>query len=318
MRTAPALIAAAGLLLVSLTGCTAPGAVSCDDAASPGDATKLITVTGDFGSTPKVDIPKPLYTKTTERSVVIEGDGQQVAADGTVNLNMMILNGRTGDVLQQTDFTGPAKTLIALSGGLPGFSKALACTTVGSRVVAAITPEDAFGPSGGSEANGLKKDDTIILVADVQGAALSKADGAERPIPSGFPSVVTAPSGQPGVTIPATAAPTETKHTLSRVGDGATVKAGDQVIVNYTGVLWDQKSVFDSSWEKGQPLAFQADGGQMIKAFNDAVVGQRVGSQVILVVAPKDGYGEQGSGSVPAGATLVFVIDVLGTEPATP
>ncbi|SKC60090.1 FKBP-type peptidyl-prolyl cis-trans isomerase [Plantibacter cousiniae (nom. nud.)] len=316
MRTAPALIAAAGLLLVSLTGCTAPGSASCDTAASAGDATKLISVSGDFGATPKVELPKPLYTKTTERQVVIQGDGQQVSADGTVNLNLMLLNGRTGDVLQQTDFNGPASTLIALSGSLPGFAKAFACTTVGSRVVAAISPEDAFGPSGGSEANGIKKDDAIILVADIQGAALPKADGAERPIPSGFPSVVTAPSGQPGITIPAAPAPTETKHTLSRVGDGATVKAGDQVIVNYTGVLWDQKSVFDSSWEKGQPLVFQADGGQMIKAFNDAVVGQQVGSQIVLVVAPKDGYGEQGSGSVPAGATLVFVIDVLGTQRA--
>lgn len=69
MRTAPALIAAAGLLLVSLTGCTAPGSASCDTAASAGDATKLISVSGDFGATPKVDLPTPLYTKTTERRI---------------------------------------------------------------------------------------------------------------------------------------------------------------------------------------------------------------------------------------------------------
>lgn len=316
MRTAPALIAAAGLLLVSLTGCTAPGSASCDTAASAGDATKLISVSGDFGATPKVEIPKPLYTKTTERQVVIQGDGQQVAADGTVNVNLMLLNGRTGDILNQTDFDSPANALLALSGNLPGFAKALACTTVGSRVVAAIAPEDAFGPTGGSKADGIEPDDTIILIADIQGAVLPKADGAERPIPSGFPSVVTAPSGQPGITIPAAPAPTETKRTLSRAGDGATVKAGDQVVVNYTGVLWDQKSVFYSTWEQGKPYAFTAGSDQMIKAFNDAVVGQQVGSQIILVVAPKDGYGDQGTTGVPAGATLVFVIDVLGTQHA--
>ncbi|MBF4569355.1 FKBP-type peptidyl-prolyl cis-trans isomerase [Plantibacter sp. VKM Ac-2880] len=317
MRTAPALIAAAGLLLVSLTGCTAPGSASCDAAASAGDATKLITVSGDFGAKPMVELPKPLYTKTTERDIVIKGDGALVEADGTVGVNLMLLNGRTGEVLQQTDFAGPAASLIALAGNPAGFTKALACSTVGSRVVAAISSKDAFGEAGANEAIGLKKDDTIILVADVHSAALPKADGAERPIPSGFPSVVTAPSGQPGITIPAASAPAETKQTLSRVGDGATVKAGDQVMVNYTGVLWDQKSVFDSSWEKGQPLVFQADGGQMIKAFNDAVVGAKVGSQIILVVAPKDGYGDQGSGTIPGGATLVFVIDVLGTQPPT-
>lgn len=317
MRTAPALIASAGLLLVSLTGCSAQATADCDTAASPGAATKVIQVSGDFGDTPTVNVPKPLYTSTTERKVVIEGDGEIVDPAGTVTLNMMLLNGRTGEVLQQTDFSGPATTLVGLAGSLPGFSKALACTTVGSRVVAAISPEDAFGPSGGSEANGIKKDDAIILVADVQGAALSRANGAERPIPSGFPSVVVAPNGQPGVTIPATAAPTTTKHTFSRVGDGATVKEGDQVIVNYTGVLWDQKSVFDSSWEKGQPFPFVAGGGQTIAAFDKAVVGAKVGSQIVLVVTPKDGYGDQGSGAVPGGATLVFVIDVLGTQSAS-
>jgi hypothetical protein len=241
VRTAPALIAAAGLLLVSLTGCTAPGSASCDSAASAGSATKLISVSGDFGAKPSVEVPKPLYTKTTERDVVITGDGALVQADGTVGVNLMLLNGRTGEVLQQTDFNGPGASLIALAGNPTGFAKALACTTVGSRVVAAISSKDAFGPAGANEALGLKKDDTIILVADIHSAALPKADGAERPIPSGFPSVVTAPSGQPGITIPAASAPTETKQTLSRVGDGATVKAGDQVMVNYTGVLWDRE-----------------------------------------------------------------------------
>lgn len=315
MRTAPALIAAAGLLLVSLTGCSAQAAAGCDIAASPGAATKLVKVSGDFGSQPQVDVPSPIYTAKTERQITIEGDGDQISAGGTASINLVLINGRTGDVIQQSDFTAPASTLVAMSSTLPGLTKALTCATVGSRVTAVMSAKDAFGDEGNASA-GIKKDDSIVLVADVQGAFLAAANGAERPIPSGFPSVVVAPNGQPGVTIPSTGAPKTTKHTLSKVGDGATVKSGDQVIVNYTGVLWDDKSVFDSSWEKGTPLVFAADGGQMIKAFNDAVVGSTVGSQIILVVTPADGYGDQGSQTVPAGSTLVFVIDVLGTQPA--
>ncbi|MGK9146915.1 FKBP-type peptidyl-prolyl cis-trans isomerase [Plantibacter flavus] len=315
MRTAPALIAAAGLLLVSLTGCTASAAASCEPAAAPGAATKAVSVSGAFGTAPTVDLPTPLYTKTTEREVVIQGDGATVPADGTAIVNWTVFNGRTGEVITQTPYTagGSSASYLSSPQTLEGFKKTFACATVGSRVVAAISPEDGLAASGGSEAEGIKKDDTLVIVADIEGAALGRADGAEQPIPSGFPSVVTAPNGQPGVTIPSTGAPKTTKHTLSRVGDGATVKEGDQVIVNYTGVLWDGKSVFDSSWDKGEPFVFTAGGGQTIKAFNDAVVGTKVGSQVILVVTPKDGYGDQGTQQVPANSTLVFVIDVLGT-----
>ena len=51
---------------------------------------------------------------------------------------------------------------------------------------------------------------------------------------------------------------------------------------------------------------------EVIPGFAEAVIGQPVGSQVGVVVAPEDGYGEAGSGSIPAGATLFFVIDILG------
>ena len=95
------------------------------------------------------------------------------------------------------------------------------------------------------------------------------------------------------------------------------VKKGDTVLVQYTGVVWkpgdpSNNTVFDSSWAKGTPSTFALKTGSVIPGFLTALTGQRVGSQVLAVIPPKQAYGSQGNTSVPAGATLVFVVDILG------
>ncbi|MFZ4895206.1 FKBP-type peptidyl-prolyl cis-trans isomerase [Plantibacter sp. Mn2098] len=317
MRTAPAIIATAGLLLVTLTGCAPAGSSSCGTPAEPGAATKLIHVSGAAGEQPKVDVPTPIYTTTTEREIITTGTGEAVTAGETAVVNWVLLNGRTGDVVAKSDFSKPASVALSLNKPLPiGFSKALECAPVGSRVTAAIAPADGFGPAGGSEADGIGKDDTLVFVADIGHVVLARANGAERPTPSGLPSVVVAPDGRPGVTVPSAAPPTTVQSAVIREGDGATVKKGDQVTVAYTGVLWKEKSVFQSTWEDGKPFVYTA--GQLgITGFDNAVLGAKVGSQVIVVLPPKDAYGEQGSGPVPGNATLIFVIDILGVSPAS-
>jgi len=88
----------------------------------------------------------------------------------------------------------------------------------------------------------------------------------------------------------------------------------DRVTVHYTGVIWGTGKVFDSSWTKGTPATFQTSG--VIPGFGKALVGQKVGSQVIAVIPPADGYGTAGqAGAGISGTdTLVFVVDILATE----
>ena len=76
MRKVPALIATAGLVLATLTACS-PGSAAADCTAPvrAGDASDLVSVTGDLGSAPTVDFPTPLKTDTTQRSEIIAGDG---------------------------------------------------------------------------------------------------------------------------------------------------------------------------------------------------------------------------------------------------
>src|SRR5699024_6362690 len=101
-------------------------------------------------------------------------------------------------------------------------------------------------------------------------------------------------------------------------GEGAEVEKGQSVAVKYSGWLWDDTSkTFDSNWtEDGQPFAVDPVGeAQVIDGWNEGLVGQKVGSQIVLVVPPDKGYGEQGSEpSIPGDATLIFVIDILSAQ----
>jgi FKBP-type peptidyl-prolyl cis-trans isomerase 2 len=70
-----------------------------------------------------------------------------------------------------------------------------------------------------------------------------------------------------------------------------TVKTGDKVKIEYTGTL-DDGTVFDSSKEHGKPLEFQVGGGQVIKGFDDAIIGMIEGEEKQFSISPTDAYGE--------------------------
>ncbi|MCL2464331.1 MAG: FKBP-type peptidyl-prolyl cis-trans isomerase, partial [Micrococcales bacterium] len=94
-------------------------------------------------------------------------------------------------------------------------------------------------------------------------------------------------------------------------GTGPAVKSGQTIVVNYTGWLWDGTQ-FDSSWDRQATMAVQDIGqAQLIDGWNQGLVGQDVGSQVLLVIPPSLGYGSTAQGSIPANSTLVFVVDIL-------
>jgi peptidylprolyl isomerase len=93
-------------------------------------------------------------------------------------------------------------------------------------------------------------------------------------------------------------------------GDGAPVAEGQSITVHYTGWLWDG-STFDSSWDRGEPISFVIARGSLIDGWVDGIVGQPVGSKLLLVVPPESGYGSRAMGPIPANSTLVFAVDVL-------
>lgn len=322
MRKASALIATAALLAAALTGCSAPGtaAADCTAPVKSGAASELIDVSGDFGTAPTVDFPTPLKTKTTQRTTIIEGSGDPLVEGQMVKVDFSVYNGTSGELIEATGYDGEkAATLVLNDATMKGLVDGLLCAQVGERVAVAVSPADGFGPQGGQEQLGVSATDSLVFVIDVVKAYLPRANGKDQPVASGLPAVVLAEDGTPGITIPSGDAPTELAIGVLKKGNGPVVKEGDTVTVQYTGVIWDTKKVFDSSWEKGTPAQFvAADGskvqGGVISGFADALIGQTVGSQIIAVIPPDQGYGDQESGTIPANSTLVFVVDILGVN----
>ncbi|PPF37755.1 peptidylprolyl isomerase [Rathayibacter sp. AY1D2] len=318
MRRTTALIAGIGIV-AALTGCTASSSqADCDAPFSSGDSSAAVSATGDFGAKPDVSVPTPLKADGTQVSTLIEGSGAPLEKGQLVTIDYTLVNGADGTVLETSPYDGSSTARFGVGGaGLVGLNEGLLCTQVGSRVAIAIAPEDGFGQS--SSQLGISEDDTLVLVADVREASLARANGAVQPAPDGFPTVTLGDDGRPGLAKPSGDAPSDLRIAQLKKGDGDVVAEGDQVVVAYTGWQWSDGKVFDSSWEKGAPAVFTAaDGsttqGGVIAGFADALIGQPVGSQVIAVIPPDQGYGDQGSpqGGIPGGATLIFVADILG------
>jgi peptidylprolyl isomerase len=317
-------IAVTAGLLVTLSACSGTPFLGggCTPTYEAGGNSALVTADGGLGKDPEAEFPTPLIADDDEAEVVHEGDGDLVPVGGTADVQITIYDAASGDKLISTDYEGSGLRTAAIA-GQPAFGALAQCTTVGSRVVAVGTAGELLGDSAIAN-NGLPVDgeDTVVMVADVLRSFLGKANGADQLPQAGFPAIVLAPDGRPGFTFPSDTAPTDLRYATLKAGNGAKVEEGDAVVLNYTGVVWDTQAVFESTWENGVPVtaiaqdATQAsDGSGVLPGFAEAIIGAKVGSQVIVVIPPEFGYP---AGSAPAAvgenATLVYVIDILGIE----
>ncbi len=99
------------------------------------------------------------------------------------------------------------------------------------------------------------------------------------------------------------------------IGTGAEALAGNTVTVNYIGTLTDGKK-FDSSYDRGQPFSFILGAGQVIRGWDEGILGMKVGGKRKLVIPASLGYGSQsmGNGLIPANSTLIFEVELLGVQ----
>lgn len=139
----------------------------------------------------------------------------------------------------------------------------------------------------------------------------STADPTPGSAPSGI-TVTGAPGEKPTVEVPEGEPPAELTTEVLREGDGETVAAGDLLVADYLGQKWDG-TVFDNSYDRGEPTGFSIGVGGVIPGWDKGLVGQQVGSRVLLVVPPAEGYGEQGqpAAGITGQDTLVFVVDLV-------
>lgn len=312
-------VLAVATLAFTLAACSSSSPSNGCTPTASGDNSSKVTVTGDFGKAPKVTFTKGLSTKNTERSVIITGKGDVAKANSTVDVDYTIFDAASGKQIDQTKYTKGGTAAFELKSPLlTGMIKSLECSPEGSRVVAVVPPADAFKDAG-SQGLGVKGTDSLVFVFDVVKVSapvtvLPKANGKAQPAEAGIPTVTLAADGTPTVTIPKADPPTALKISVLKKGDGKVVTEGASVTVHYSGLIWATGKTFDSSWTTKKPATFATTG--VIKGFGQALVGQKVGSQVIAVIPPDLGYGPSGgqpSAGISATDTLVFVIDILAT-----
>jgi peptidylprolyl isomerase len=300
------------VLTASLTSCAAAENYACS-ALETGAQVESVSVTGSLEEQPVVSFPSPLTAESVQSRVVIAGEGPVFTGRNLVEFEFAGYNGGNGQLIQQSSFDGTqVQTGSFGPGEVPNFCEALAGVKEGSRIVAIIPADQAHGGEG-VPSLGVGPADSFIFVIDLKRVFLEKATGDSVAPEAGLPTVVTTPDGIPGVAIPKTPAPTELRVAQIIRGTGDVVEQGQLVTLHYSGFLWDNSEKFDSSWDSGEAVQFKMQDGELIQGFLSAVVGQPVGSQVLAVIPPALGYGDAGAGSIPPGATLVFVIDILGT-----
>lgn len=278
-----------------------------------GSAVNQIEVSGEFGQQPQVSFPTPLSGTGVQTKVIIEGEGGRLVGGQRVSLHFLGFNAQTGEEIQGSEFgTENFISQDLIAGATPDFCKALTGVTVGSRVAVLLDAESAHS-SNGIPSLGIAEDAGVIFIFDVVNAYLPRANGDAKAPESGMPTVITAPSGQPGIQIPNSDAPSEFRRTILVEGGGEPIELGDSVVLHYSGWTWAGE-LFDSSWDSGAPATFPISYDGLIEGFVMALEGVTVGSRVIAVMPPELGYGDVSQGSIPAGSTLIFVVDVLGKE----
>lgn len=319
MRLRPlAALSAVALSAILLAGCSGGGggdaspsasasaaADLCSSAAPSGAVSDGITVTGDFGAEPTVDFTKPIDTTnlTLQRTVQTKGTGAAIAAGDFVSYAATILDGTTGSVLSQSGYTPGEIMPEQISPSNLG--QIFGCATVGSRLTLATATGNETTPS-------------VVYVIDVLGITPTAAWGEEQAPVAGMPTVSLGDDGTPDITVDTSAAPpTETQVAVLKKGDGPAVLDGNQVLIQFRGARWSTGELFDGgdTWATHTPYTGSVSG--FVPGFSKALVGQNVGSQVLVVIPPADGYGEGDINTTDLkGETLVFVIDILGTAPA--
>ena len=303
------------LFVISLFAGLALAACSSSAPPSPNAS---VTAKGSFGSSPSVTIPKQEPTGTLAVKTLIQGTGPTITKSDLFlsNFTIYVWSGTTNKLLDSTYSSSPQVLPASL---LPGIQSAVTGKKVGSRVLVVVPPKQGYGTSGNSQL-GVTGSDTLVFVMDlIQKYSSGTVSASGTKVSSGggdLPTVSAAQGSAPKVTIPKGVTPPTTLVSKTLIkGSGPVVTKGEFVVVQYTGVNWRTGSVFDSSWERSLPYSFKigASPSQVIPGWDQGLVGQTVGSRVLLVIPPKDAYGSAGQSQagIKGTDTLVFVVDII-------
>lgn len=296
---------------LALSGCTATDPADPASTLAPGgQAIDRVSVVGETWSKPQVTIGDvSSLGSTIQRTIVNGGNGPVVTSASTVFVKAAVYDAATKQ--PQGEYNALASTPIRLDApNIPAYIRdAFVGVKSGSRIAVLIPSELMLESTTGAQNVG-----DGLLVADVDVVEHDTAWGAKQTPTQDIVTIATNEPGQKPEGVQIAKPSTEQSELLIDpilAGDGEVVLDAQTVVVQYQGMLLQDGTVFDSSWQRGTPAQFATD--QVVPGFGKALVGQKVGSRVIAIIPAQLAYGAQPpqGGKIPKDAPLVFIIDIL-------
>lgn len=280
------------------------------DCAAAGDAVNALSITGDFGEEVSLSSPTPVTTTGLERAVLVEGDTEPFAEGENAAVAFTLINGKTGEVVNHV----AASTLPNSAESVdPAFYEATRCGALGQRVAIALPVGQALGDTTPADAGftDLETTDSFVLVFDFT-RPVDQFDGCDTIAPRDkkYPEVDLGDgSSEPKITIPSCMeAPDKLEVTVLKAGTGPVVTADESIMTNYVGVKWNGAERFDGNWSE-TGIEFSTAQGALIDGFTQAMIGQKIGSTILVTIPPEQAYGM--SGAELSGYTLTFVLQLV-------
>lgn len=313
MKKSPIIVAAiAAAVVLGLAGCdsspTTPSPSVSVGSAADVAALESIAWETDASGVPTLTFATPLSVAATASRLIKDGTGAEIKPGDAVTFEYVVSSGTDGSVVYSTYEAGgtPVALVVDEANLEPVIYAAFVGRKVGAQFIYANLSTD---PSGATT-------DMVPLFMAITVASsttpLERAEGTAVAPADGLPVVTLAADGTPSVAIPETDPSADLVSQTLIQGAGAPLAEGQDFLGHYTGWLWDGTS-FDSSWDGGAPAMFTLSSDMLIDGWVQGLDGATVGSQVLLVIPPSLGYGDTANGAIPAGSTLVFVIDILAT-----
>lgn len=263
-----------------------------------------VTAKGTLGKKPTISFKTPLKATDGASAILQEGNGATIKKGDRVCYQGIALSAETGKQVQSTwEANTPQCDVVVNSASLGSTRYDLfAGQKINTTIAIASTDTSQTTSSSGSY--------IMALTFVSRSKAITRAEGTKvTDIPSNLPKVTLASNGKPSIDLNGyKPGKSLVVQTLIK-GKGAKVKSTNTISANYTGWLASNAKQFDSSWDNGTASDFSLS--EVVTGWKKGLAGQTVGSQVLLIVPPDEGYGSTAQSSIPANSTLIFVVDIL-------
>jgi peptidylprolyl isomerase len=299
---------------VTLAGCGSDNSSSNSSGSSSGGlGLDGVHVSGAVGTSATVKFDGKITDSSSTTKVLFTGDGSKLGIGDSAVIHTVLADGSTQKTVENT-YTEKRPALVTVTSQTPQlFRDALVGKTVGSRVLVYAPASQVFSGTP-DPSSGIGSNDVLAVVVDIVDQPLNGPNGSTHKPPAWAPKIQTDSKGVSGLDFAGTPKPDGRLHVaVLRQGTGATVKKGQLLGVKYFGAIYKGKKPFDQNFDAA-PVGFPIGVQQVVPGWDKTLVGQKVGSEVVLQIPPKDGYGNKAQQNIPANSTLYFVVDILSAD----